>query len=157
MHLAIHAEKAAVRVDDRGRIPVDARRLAFEDRHDEDDLKLARERLHGVGGRTGNRLGQVEALAVLRLAEVGRVEELLEADDLRAAFGGVANQRPGTPQIGSWVVVGVILNDSDGERLEIAIGHTMIMRHDGPEPVRPELSVQRDPDGLTERQRAAFC
>ena len=100
VHLAIHAEQAAVRVDDRGRIAVDAGGLPFEDRHDEDDLKLARERLHGVGGRTGNRLGQVEALAVLRLAEVGRVEELLEADDLRAASGGVANQRPGTPQIG---------------------------------------------------------
>ena len=32
----------------------------------------------------GDRLGQIEALALLRLAEVRRVEELLQADDLRA-------------------------------------------------------------------------
>ena len=43
----------------------------------------------------GNRLGEVEALALLRFAEVRRVEELLEADDLRAARRGFANALDG--------------------------------------------------------------
>ena len=86
-----------------------------------------------VGRRAGNRLGEVEALALLRLAEVGRVEQLLQADDLRAACARRReSSRSARAQRCSCVGVGVILNDSDGERLEIAIGHTIIMRHDGP-------------------------
>ena len=77
---------AAVGVDDRGGIAIDPGRLPLEDRHDEDHRQLARQRAAcaSVVG-PGNRLRQVEAVALLRLAEVRRVEQLLQADDLRAA------------------------------------------------------------------------
>ena len=69
-----------------GGVAVDARAALLEDRHDEDDAELLRERLHALGRRPRNRLGEIEALALsVDLAEVRRVEELLEADDLRAA------------------------------------------------------------------------
>ena len=57
---------------------------------------------------------------MLRLAEVGRVEELFQADDLRAPAGRLADQAVGPGQVGGGVGIGAILNDSDGKR---GVGH----------------------------------
>ena len=99
VHLPVDAEEAPVRVDDRRRVPIDAGGLPLEDRHDEDDRQLTRELLHRIRGRSGNRLCQVEAVALLRLAEVERVEQLLQADDLRAAPGRVPHEPLGAPEV----------------------------------------------------------
>ena len=54
-------------------------------------LQLLGERLEPLGGgAVGDVLGVLVVLGVLHLAEVGTVEQLLEADDLRALGGGVA-------------------------------------------------------------------
>src|SRR5688572_22233294 len=66
VHLAIHAHERAVRVDDGGRIAIDTRSLPLEDGYDDHHFQLARELLHRVGAWTGNRFGQVEAVAFLR-------------------------------------------------------------------------------------------
>ena len=95
VHLAIHAEQRPVRVDDRRGVAIDAARLPLEDRDDENDAKLLGQRLHAVGRRPGDRLGEVEALALLRFAEVRRVEQLLEANDLRPARRGFADAADG--------------------------------------------------------------
>ena len=83
VHLPIRAEERAVGVDDGGGIPVDTSGLSLEDRYDDYQLELFRHLPHPVDGRPGDRLGQIEALVLLRFAKVRRVEQLLEADDLR--------------------------------------------------------------------------
>ncbi len=52
-----------------------------------------------VGGRAGDGLGQVEIVVIFFAAEVLRAEQLLQADDLRAALGGVADGRHGAVEI----------------------------------------------------------
>ena len=48
-----------------------------------------------LGGRAGDGLGQVEVVVIFFAAEVLRAEQLLQADDLRAALGGLADRRDG--------------------------------------------------------------
>jgi hypothetical protein len=67
VHLAIHAHQRAVGVDDGGRIAIDARGLPLEHGHDDHHFQLARELLHDVRAGAGDRFGQVEAVALLRL------------------------------------------------------------------------------------------
>ena len=85
MHLPVDAEQAAVGVDHGRRVAIHARGLPFEERNDDYDLEFPGQGLHRIGGRTGNGFGEVEPLAMLRFAEVRRVEELFQADDLGAA------------------------------------------------------------------------
>ena len=113
VHLAIHPEQRAVRVDDGGRVAVDAGPLAFIHRDDEHDLQLRRERAQHLGRVAGNRLGEVEVLLLKRLAEVRRAEQFLQADDLRAAPGGLAN-----------------LRDGRGERLRLVAGDGVLDQPD---------------------------
>ena len=83
--LAVLAEHRAVGVDHRGGVVVVARVLDLEDRHDQHHPGLAGQRLHPLhGGAVGHRLGPPVVLVLLDLAEVGGVEHLLEAHDLRA-------------------------------------------------------------------------
>src|ERR1700693_3007899 len=67
--------------------------LPLEDGYDNYNLELPRHLPHPFDRRTRNRLGEIEALVLLGLAEVGRVEQLLKADDLRAALGRLADAR----------------------------------------------------------------
>ena len=119
VHLPVDAEQAAIGVDDRRRVPVDAGGLPLEDRHDDDDRQLARQRLHRVGRRPGNRFGEIEAIALLRLAEVERVEQLLQADNLRASSGRVPHEPLGAPKVALRIRVRMILDDPDREHLWI--------------------------------------
>src|SRR5260221_1171301 len=116
VHLPIHPEQRSVGIDDCRRVAIDARSLAFEDGGDEYDAELCGELLHDGGGGTGDRLRHVEALVLLRLAEIRRVEELLETDDLRAARSRFPNARDGGVDIGFGVRRVGILNDSDAKR-----------------------------------------
>ena len=52
-----------------------------------------------LGGGAGDRLGQVEQLGILFAAEVLRAEQLLQADDLRAAAGRLADAPLGLGQV----------------------------------------------------------
>ena len=90
-------------------------------------LELLRELLHRVGRRPGNRLGEIEALALLRLAEVRRVEQLLEADDLRALVGGFADARDRALDVLVDVVRDCFLYDSYSEKGEgdVAMGERL--------------------------------
>ena len=70
---------------------IDARRPPLEQGGDHDDLELARELAERLGGWSGNRLREVEQLGVLLAAEILGTEQLLQADDLRAPRGGLAD------------------------------------------------------------------
>ena len=117
VHLPVDAKQAAIGVDDRRRVPVEAGGLPLENRHDDHDGQLAGKLLHRVGRRPGNRFGEIEAIALLRLAEVERVEQLLQADDLRASPGRVPHQPLGAPKVALRIRVRVILDDPDREHL----------------------------------------
>jgi hypothetical protein len=115
VHLPVHAEQRPVGVDDRGRVPVDAGGLALEERDDDDDAELSRELLHRAHGRSGDRLREVEPLALLRFAEVRGVEQLLEADDSRPARRGLADALGCTREIRLEIVAHPLLYETDGE------------------------------------------
>ena len=91
VHLAIEAGDGALGIQRDGGVVVEARRAPLEQRSDDGDLRLARHL--GQPGRrgTGNGLGQIEQAQVFALAEILRAEKLRQADDLRAAAGGVAD------------------------------------------------------------------
>ena len=89
--LAVLAEVGAVGVDHGGGVVVEAGLLDLEDRDDDHHAGLAGELLHPRDGRpVGHGLGPAVVLGLLDLAEVGGVEDLLEADDLGALAGRLA-------------------------------------------------------------------
>ena len=102
---------------------VDARTALLEDRHDDHDAELAREPLHALGDRPRNRLGEIEALRVGHFAEVRRVEELLQADDLRAARGGFTDPSLGVVDCDGCIRGHCLLNETDREWF---IGHELV-------------------------------
>jgi len=138
VHLAIHAEQRPIGVDDRRGVSIDAARLLLEQRNDENDRQLLRQRLHSLGRRAGNRLGDVESVGAFRLAEVGRVEELFEADDLRAARRGFADTLDRRRDVLRHVACGAVLNDSNCERRVHARKLTTRARADSRPPRTPE-------------------
>ena len=116
MHLAISAEERSIGVDDGRGVSVNARGLSLEDRHHQHHLQLSRQLSHPLYGRSGNWLGEIEALVLLRLAEVGRVEKLLQADNLGALFGCLADVGLRARDVLFYVVADRFLDNSDGER-----------------------------------------
>ena len=82
--LAVLAEQRAVGVDDRGGVVVLALVLDLVDRQHDDQAQFLGQRLEPLGRRAGDRLDVGVVLLVLDGAEVRAVEQLLEADDLRA-------------------------------------------------------------------------
>src|SRR5438445_272381 len=91
--LAIFSEVAAVGVDHRGRIVVDAGHLHFINRDDEYHLVLLRELLHARDGRAVRHpLGQFVPSRLLLGAKVGSVEKFLEAEDLHLLLGGIRDE-----------------------------------------------------------------
>ena len=88
--LAVLAEVLAVGVDHRRGVVEHAGLLLLVHRQDHHHAELGGERLEPLGGRARDRLGVRVELRVLDLAEVRAVEQLLEADHLRALRGGLA-------------------------------------------------------------------
>ncbi len=85
MGLAVLAEVGAVRVDHGGGVVEDAGLFLLVHRQHEDDAQFAGERLEAPDdGSLGDPLGVLVERRVLDLAEVGSVEQLLEAQDLGA-------------------------------------------------------------------------
>ena len=121
VHLAIKAAKRAVAVDDDGRVVVDPRRPALEDRADHDHARLSGDLGERLGGRARDRLGQVEAGGVLGLAEIRRAEQLGQAGDLDAAVRGIAQHRARPAQVVVRVGRASHLDQAHGERARLWI------------------------------------
>ena len=60
VHLAVEAQQRAVGVEDDGRVVIEPRRPPLEERADDHDAGLLRDLRERLGGRAGDRLGQVE-------------------------------------------------------------------------------------------------
>jgi hypothetical protein len=61
----------------------------FKERTDDDDVELFGQLAHDGGGGAGDGFGEVEQVGLLFAAEVLGAEQLLQADDLGAAGGGL--------------------------------------------------------------------
>ncbi len=141
MLLAVLAQVAAIGIDDRGRVVEHpAHRQLVERRHD-DHLVLPGTGLHQLGGRTGDRLGSGVPAFVLAGAEVGAVEDLLEAEDLHALLRRLVDERE--------VLVEHRLLDP-GDRLRLVIEGVAALDQPTPDDVRHRISVHEDA-GLMDR------
>src|SRR5918992_5466008 len=116
VHLSVYAQQLAVSIYDRCRIAIHASRLPLENRCDYDDLELARELLQRADRCSRNGFCEIEPLGLLRLAEVGSVEQLLKADDLSAAIRGFAHSCHGARDVVRHVVSYGFLDQTDSER-----------------------------------------
>src|SRR5438270_10544889 len=95
--LPVLAEIRAVGVDHGGRVVVDAGRLLFIERDDDDHVVLGRVLLHQLRSRpVGDLLDRLVPARVLFGAEVGSGEDLLHAEDLHAFLARLIDvlQRP---------------------------------------------------------------
>jgi len=91
--LPVLAEVGAVGVIHRRRVVVDPRLLALVHRHHHRHLVLAGVLRHQLGRRSGNRLGDVVPVRVLRRTEVRTVEHFLERQDLYPAPARLLDER----------------------------------------------------------------
>ena len=91
--LAVLAEVAAIGINDRGGVEIDAGHFDFVNRDDKNHLVLLGELLHGRNcGTGGNLLGQFVPACLLLGAKIRAVEKFLEAEDLHFLFGGIGDQ-----------------------------------------------------------------
>src|SRR4030095_12151211 len=100
MHLAVLAEIASIGIEDGGGIVVDARSPALEQGNNYDQLKLSSQLAHKFRRGTGDFFGKSEVCMVLDLAEVRRLEKLLQANHLGAVRRGLLDARDCLFEIG---------------------------------------------------------
>src|SRR3984885_10666113 len=93
VHLAVAADDFAGLVDDGGSVVINAGCTPLEDRRDDNYFPRFGDGAECFRGRSGNRLGEIEEFRVLGLTRVMRAEQLLRANDLRAALGGLLDFR----------------------------------------------------------------
>jgi len=115
MHLAVDAAQYAVRIENRSRIVIETRCTLLEERCDQHDFIL-----EGGGGEllrawAGDRLREIEQGGVFALAEILRLEELRQADNVGAFARRLRNPVKRLGQIVGRLGASRHLNQSDGE------------------------------------------
>jgi len=103
VHLAVDAHDLAVRADDGGGVVIKTGGATFKERRDDHAAVLAGELAEGVGGRAGNRLGQIEKAMILGLAEILGGEQFLCAEDFRPAESGLVEKIELRRAIALWI------------------------------------------------------
>ncbi|MNF87412.1 hypothetical protein D3C84_698770 [compost metagenome] len=99
MGLAVHAEVAAVGIDDRDAVETRASRQ-FEETDRQYNLQLFGQCLEMLDSGVGfNRGSQLQVVRVRLLTEVRSFEQFLDQDDLRALGRGFADQLFGGGQV----------------------------------------------------------
>src|SRR5262249_55259906 len=117
------ADDAAVGVEHRRAVVVEARGPPFEDRRDDGDAQPPRRLRQRLRGRTGYRLCEVEGGGILLLAEVLGPEELRQADDLGSGGGRFFDASDGAGEVLRRIGAAPHLDEPDPERLG-GLGHT---------------------------------
>ena len=87
VHLAVLAGNGTVRVHYHGGIVIDTGGAALKEGEHDNHAQFLGQGAERLGGRAGNRFGQVAELSVLFLAEIEAVMQFLEHDQLRALGG----------------------------------------------------------------------
>ena len=106
---------SAVRIEDRGRVVIEARGALFEERRDQYDFIF-----QGCGGeflraRAGDRLREIEQSGVFALAEILRLEEFGQADYVGALACRFRNAIERLGQIVGGLGAARHLDQGDGE------------------------------------------
>ena len=116
VHLAIHAEHAAIGVDDDGRVVVKPARAFLEERSDDHDAVFLGELSKRHRARAaGDRLGEAEVHVVLALAKILGTKHFLRADDLGALFCRFLGEGEGLDEIGLGVGDAGVLEQAQGD------------------------------------------
>src|SRR6201996_6802589 len=147
--LAMLAEVAAVGVDDRGGVVVHTLLLDLVHRDDQDHVQLAGQVLHQAGGgAAGNGLGPAVPLRVLHLAEVGAVEQLLQAGHLDPLAGCLPQGVNGVFDHGFFVAGPLLLDQrgangghSSSSRCQLGSSARMAAEGDRPSRVAPASTM----------------
>src|SRR5262245_48299361 len=114
VRLAVHAHDRAVRVDHHEAVEVGILR-ALEDGERQHDLQLLRDFRQALDRRMlGDGKRELEVLREVVLAEVGRLEQLLDQDDVRALLRGLADQALGIRDVGIAIPAAGHLRRGDG-------------------------------------------
>ena len=113
VHLAIFAEERSVGVNHRAGVVVKPRGAAFEEGSDDRDFAFARDGRQHIGRGPGKRLGKIEQVGVFAATEIFAVEQLVHADDLRAALRRFAYFLDRARQIVRCVLGRAHLNQAD--------------------------------------------
>ena len=127
VHLPVLAQILPVGVHHGGRIVVDPLGALLEERGDDHHLELPSERHQPVGGRAGDRLGEIEELVIFGLTEILTAEELLQADDLSTLLGRFAHAPDGLVQVFLRVGSALHLHQTDRHRRAERIHRSKIM------------------------------
>ena len=113
VHFAIFAKVAAIGVDYRASVVIDAGGAAFEQGSDDDHFLFLGNLGESVRGRARDCFRKVEERGVLRAAEVFAAEQFIHANDLRAARGGFFYFFDCTGEIFLGVLRGFHLHEAD--------------------------------------------
>ena len=92
---------------------IETRCATLEEGGDDDDPEILGERLQKLARGAGNRLGEIKIFVVFDLAKIDGKKELLEADDIGALRGGLADASYCRCEVGLPVDRTGILDESD--------------------------------------------
>src|SRR6266403_762734 len=115
MHLPIDSAQRSVRIENRSGVVINARRALFEERGHEHDFILARGSGKSFCGGTGDWFGEIEQRCILALAEVLRLEQFRQADDVGTALGRIGNAVERLRQVVRGFGAARHLHESDGK------------------------------------------
>ncbi len=91
MHLAVESQKRPASIDDHRRIVKHPCHAPLENRTDNHHVQFRGQLGKALRSGTRDGLGQIEGSEIFGLAEIPRTEEFLDADNLRAFGGGLAD------------------------------------------------------------------
>jgi len=115
VHLPVFAEEAAVSVEYRASVVVDAGRASLEKGNDEHDFVLFRNLREFFGRGTRYRLRQVEQRRIFLPAKIFAAEKFVQRDDLCAASRCFADFFDRLRKIFFGIGGAVHLHEADGE------------------------------------------
>ena len=113
MHLAVQPDETTVGIEHTSRVVVDPGGAPLEDRTNDDDFVFASGRSQSVGGRSGNRLSEIEIPVIFTLTEIARPKELGEANNLRSLPGRLRNAIEACLQVAFGVLAARHLHECD--------------------------------------------
>ena len=122
VHLAIKARTAVARVHHQGGIVVEPGGALFEDGDHQHDIEFLRQRFKTLPGRTVERLGQVELVGRLGLAEVEAAVQFLQHHQPGPPGGGEANLPFGFRLVGGGIGAAALLNQCDFKHRKALLG-----------------------------------
>jgi len=123
MHFPVEPEQAAVGIQNRCGVVVDPGRAALKKRGHDDSAGFPRHAAQPFAGGAGDRFGEIKEFGVLTLTKVGRAEQLLQANDLCPAGGGLLNPGDRLVEIRLGFGIAAHLHQADGHGIRLLKCH----------------------------------